>query len=78
MSKAIKVTDEVYIALDAIRVKGETFSDAVEKAVKVYVTIKDVSDTLGPRHYLKSKTPPGQDPFREAILDRRDLEARTL
>ena len=53
MSKTIRVTDGVYIALDAIREKRETFSEAVEKAIRVYLTIKDVSDTLGPSHYLK-------------------------
>jgi len=58
MSHSIKVTDGVYIALEAIREKRETFSEAVERLIKVYATIKDVSDTLGPSHYLKSTTPP--------------------
>lgn len=60
MSKPIKLTDGVYIALEAIREKRETFSEAVERLIKVYATIKDVSDTLGPSHYLKSAQPPGQ------------------
>ncbi len=60
MSKTIKLTDGVYIALDAIRVKGETFSNAVEKAVRVYITVKDVSDTLGPSPYLKGRPPYGE------------------
>jgi len=61
MSKSIKVTDGVYIALEAIREKRETFSEAVERMIKVYATIKDVSDTLGPSHYLRSDQPPGKE-----------------
>ena len=53
MSKTIRLTDGVYIVLDAIREKRETFSEAIERITKVYLTIKDVSDTLGPSHYLK-------------------------
>jgi len=60
MSKSIKVTDGVYIALEAIREKRETFSEAVERLIKVYATIKDVSDTLGPSHYLKAPPPYGR------------------
>lgn len=55
MSKTIRLEDGVYITLDAIREKRETFSEAVERIIKVYVTIKDVSDTLGPGHYLKGR-----------------------
>ena len=60
MGKTIRLTDGAYIALDAIRGKRETFSEAVERIIKVYVTIKGVSDTLGPRHYLKSDLTPGE------------------
>jgi len=55
MSKSIKVTDGVYIALEAIREKRETFSECVERLIKVYATIKGVSDTLGPSHYLMER-----------------------
>jgi len=58
MSKTIRLEDGVYIGLDAIREKRETFSEAVERIIRVYVTIKDVSDTLGPGHYLKAEEPP--------------------
>ena len=57
MSKTIRLEDGVYIGLDAIREKRETFSEAVERIIRVYVTIKDVSDTLGPGHYLKGDKP---------------------
>lgn len=53
MAKTIWLRDGVYIALDAVREKRETFSQAVERLIKVYLTLKDVSDTLGPGHYLK-------------------------
>ena len=59
MSKTVRLTDEVYIALDAVREKRETFSEAVERIIRVYATIKDVSDTLGPGHYLKGPPPYG-------------------
>ena len=60
MSKTIRLTDGAYIALEVIREKRETFSEAVERLIKVYATIKVVSDTLGPSHYLRSETPPGK------------------
>lgn len=60
-SKSIKVSDRVYIALEEIREKRETFSEAIERIIRVYDTIKGVSDTLGPSHYLRSPTPPGQE-----------------
>jgi len=55
MSKLVRVSDGVYIALEAIREKRETFSEVVERLIKVYVTLKGVSDTLGPSHYLKER-----------------------
>jgi len=55
MSKTIRLEDGVYITLDAIREKRETFSEAVERLTRVYLTMKEVSDTLGPSHYLKER-----------------------
>ena len=55
MSKTIKVEDQVYDRLEEIREKRETFSECVERLLKVYDTIKTVSDTLGPSHYLKER-----------------------
>ena len=57
MSKLIRLTDGTYIVLEAIRRKRESFSEAVERLIKVYLTIKEVSDTLGPGHYLKERSP---------------------
>lgn len=53
MPKTVWLQDGVYIALDGIREKRETFSEVVERLIKVYVTMKEVTNTLGPSHYLK-------------------------
>lgn len=55
MSHSIKVSDGVYITLEAIRGKRETFSQVVERLIRVYASLKDVSETLGPSHYLKER-----------------------
>ena len=55
MNKTIKVEDQVYDRLEEIREKRETFSECVERLLKVYDTIKTVSDILGPSHYLKER-----------------------
>lgn len=55
MSKTIKITNEVYTNLEAIREKRETFSDVVERLIGVYAKIRAVSDTLGPSHYLNKR-----------------------
>jgi len=53
MSNTIRLSFEVYQKLDAIREKRETFSEVVDRILRVYATLKEVSDTLGPSHYLK-------------------------
>lgn len=60
MSKTIWLRDETYHRLDALREKRETFSQAVDRLIKVYAVIYEVGETLGPGHYLKSKQPPGK------------------
>jgi len=55
MSKVIKVSDEVYNQLDGLKSRRETFSEVVERLLKVYDTIWDVSEALGPGHYLKER-----------------------
>ena len=55
MSKTIRLENLVYLHLDAIREKRETFSEVTERLIKVYVTMKEVSDTLGPAHFLKGE-----------------------
>lgn len=55
MSKTIKVNDQVYGELEQIRDKRETFSEVVQRLLKVFATLKEVSDTLGPAHYLREQ-----------------------
>jgi len=55
MSKLIRVSDGVYIALDAIREKRETFSQAVERIIKTYVLIQGIRDGLPASHYLQER-----------------------
>ena len=57
MSRTIRLEERVYNDLEGIREKRETFSQAVERIIRVYVTMKEVSDTLGPSHYLKGDRP---------------------
>lgn len=59
MSKTIKVEDKVYERLDRMIIHRETFSHVIERLLKVWDKMSEVSNTLGPSHYLKSKEPPG-------------------
>lgn len=58
MSKSIKVSDAVYIDLVKVQRLRETFSQEVERLLRVYTTLFEVSETLGPSHYLKGEVPP--------------------
>ena len=60
MSKSIKVTEPLYHELIGYMKPRESFSDVIERVLKVYRTVSDVSEILGPSHYLKSSTPPGK------------------
>ncbi|GAI48531.1 unnamed protein product, partial [marine sediment metagenome] len=60
MTHTIKVSDETYQELESLLEPRETFDGVVGRLLKVYKTIKEVAGILGPSHYLKSKTPPGQ------------------
>jgi len=57
MSKTIKVSEKTYDALEELRDKRETFDEAVQRLLQVFRTIKGVSDTLGPSHFLKGDKP---------------------
>ena len=59
MPHTIRLSDEVYASLDELLQKRETFDAAVKRLLAVFKALKEVSDTLGPSHYLKSPTPPG-------------------
>jgi len=55
MSKTIRVSDGVYVALFGIMEKGESRTKAIERLIKLYITMQNVSDNLGPSHYLKGR-----------------------
>lgn len=55
MSKTIRVTDGVYIALDAIREKRETFSEVIARTITSHITIQGIRDGLPASHYLQEK-----------------------
>jgi len=54
-SKLIRVTDGVYIVLDSLREKRETFSEVVERCIKTHVLIAGIRDGLPPSHYLQER-----------------------
>lgn len=58
-TKIIKLHDDTYDNLDAIREKRESFNDTVERLIDLYSKIETASQILGPSHYLKSPVPPG-------------------
>lgn len=55
MSKLIRLSDETYTRLEAIRVKDESKNGVVERLIRVFETIQAIPDTLGPGHYLTGR-----------------------
>lgn len=55
MSKTIKVDDEVYRRLERLIVHRETFSHVIERLLKLYDTMSDVTTALGPAHYIMQR-----------------------
>jgi len=55
MSKQIRLTDGVYIVLDSLREKRETFSEVTERIIKTYVLIAGIRDGLPASHYLQER-----------------------
>jgi len=55
MPKTIKLSEESYRSLEELRQKRETFDDAVKRLLAVFKTISDLSENLGPSHYLKER-----------------------
>lgn len=52
MPKTIWLQDEVYLALDVERLKGETFSQVVARLVRVVGHLREAMDTPGQKQYL--------------------------
>jgi predicted CopG family antitoxin len=46
MSRAVKVDDSVYIELDSMRLKGETFSQVIAGLLSTRVSIFELINTL--------------------------------
>ena len=46
MDRTIKLKDETYQNLETIRVKGETFSQVVERLIRVYHALTSASEDL--------------------------------
>lgn len=55
MDKTIKLKQEVYADLEKIAVRGETYSQVVERLIRVYKTLSSVADTLGPSHWVNER-----------------------
>lgn len=55
MSKQIRLTDGVYIVLDSLREKRETFSEVVERIIKTHVLVAGIRDGLPASHYLQER-----------------------
>jgi len=60
MSKTIRISEEVYQEIERLLEPRETFSQVINRVLKVYRTIRDVSDGLPASHYLKSSRPPSE------------------
>lgn len=55
MSKQIRLRNETYQRLDALRGKRETFDDTVNGLCNFYEEIKAIPDALGPSRYLNQR-----------------------
>jgi hypothetical protein len=53
MRKSIKVSEQNYLELESLLEPRETFDDVVGRLLHVFRTMRTVSDTLGPSHYLR-------------------------
>lgn len=55
MSKMIRIDEKVYDQLDSIRDWKESFSLVIARLLKVYKTIYEIREILGPGHYLMER-----------------------
>ena len=58
MGKTIRVEDETYEDLEKLILHRETFNNVIQRLLKVYHTLSEVSVILGPGHFLKSEESP--------------------
>jgi len=52
LNKLIRIHEDTYNRLEALRGKRETFNEVVGRLCSVMETIKAIPDTLGPNHPL--------------------------
>lgn len=55
MSHSIKVSDDVYTRLRALMGAQETYNHVIERLLAIVDPIKEISDVLGPSHFLMEK-----------------------
>lgn len=55
MSKTIRVTDGVFIALQAIQKPRDSYSDVIERLIKLWAQMNEVTGILGPGHPINTK-----------------------
>lgn len=55
MSHSIKVSDEVFDELKVLMGAQETYSHVIKRLLAIVKPIKEVSDILGPSHFLMEK-----------------------
>ena len=78
MSNQIRLDPQVKTDLDNIRGKGETFSQVVERLIDLWRALNGLEPILRSQAAYQEFLKGRQDIVKEAIGDRRDLEARTL
>jgi len=79
MSKTIKLEDEVYLELDELRVKHETFSQAVERLLQLPRRIAQLGYIIeGGLKYQEFKHKREEDPVRTATPAEAGLGRRSL
>lgn len=64
MSKTIRVDNPVYDRLEKLIIHRETFSHVIERLLKLYDTMTEVKETLGPSHYIMER-PKSNAPVQE-------------
>ena len=55
MSKSIKVDDKVYERLVELTIHRETFNHVIERLLRLWDMMHNVTEILGPSHYLMGK-----------------------
>lgn len=57
MSHTIKLEDQVFEKLQSLQGHRETYSQTVERLIRVVQTLDQVVEILGPSHHIMSRSP---------------------